>query len=188
MQQLTFVTGNQEKFKIAASVFAKHQIPLEQAAADIDEIQADDGEKIVRDKAEKAFMQLRRPIVVNDDVWEIPGIGGFPGAYMKFVAGWFTPDDFIRLTSHLTDRRIQLKQFIAYQDASQQKIFLNIYTGELLKEPRGNYGNSLQKVISMPGDNGASVAEVYDRGAHALDREVAEGWRNFINWYKKEQI
>ena len=35
-------------------------------------------------------------IVVADTSWSIPSLNGFPGGYMKDVAEWFTPEDFIK--------------------------------------------------------------------------------------------
>jgi XTP/dITP diphosphohydrolase len=183
MRELTFVTGNDEKFRIAQKVFAVRGINLTQQPIDIDEIQSEDAEKIVLDKVAKAYQALQRPVVVNDDSWAFPGLGGFPGPYMKSIVQWFTADDFLRLTSQLSDRRVILTQWIAYQDAYEQKTFEQVYTGTILKEIRGNYGLSFHKLISMPGDDGLSVAEAYDKGVEELDREVAKGWADFVGWY-----
>lgn len=184
MAPLTFATGNSEKFHIAAHVFTAHDITLQQADLDVDEIQSERGEAIVLDKVRRAYQLLQKPVVVNDDCWAILGLKGFPGPYMKSVAHWFTADDFLRLTRTLDDRRVVLTQRIAYKDAEHEKVLALDYEGVLLPEARGNYGTGWQKVITMPGDNGLSVAEAYDNGANVADREVAEGWRAFITWYQ----
>ena len=154
---------------------------------DIDEIQAENSEAVIARKAHDAFAYTRQPVVVSDDSWNIPGLRGFPGPYMKSIDHWFTPQDFINLTKPLSDRRIILVQLLAYQDANIQKIFRKEYTGTLLIEPRGNYGRPLQKVVTMPGDDGLSIAEVYDQAqsVHA-DREVDIGWRDLATWYLQE--
>jgi non-canonical purine NTP pyrophosphatase (RdgB/HAM1 family) len=185
MPELTFVTGNAEKFHIAESVFRHHGITLAQGTFDTPEIQEEDAEKIIVDKVAKAFAAAGKPVVVNDDSWAIPGLRGFPGPYMKSVAHWFSADDFLNLTCSLSDRRVVLSQRIAYKDSKTQKIITLEYTGTLLTEARGSYGTGWQKVITMPGDEGMSVAEMYDRGISGMDREVAEGWQAFIAWYKE---
>lgn len=185
MSDLVFATGNGEKFQIARKTFSIHGIDLKQARLEIDEIQEENPERIVIDKVTKAFQQLGRPVVVNDDTWSIPGLRGFPGPYMKSVSHWFTAEDFLNLTRSLEDRRVVLSQRIAYKDKNTEKVFMLEYTGELLQEARGSYGISWQKVITMPGDNGLSVAEVYDKGIVEEEREVAEGWEQFIAWYEE---
>lgn len=180
---VTFVTGNDEKFAIAAASASAHGFTLEHASLDIDEIQGENSETIALDKAEKAFQILQKPIVINDDSWEIPGLNGFPGPYMKSVSQWFTPQDFINLTRGLEDKRAMLVQFIVYQDESGPHIIRNEFENRLLPEARGSYGNSWQKVVAVPSDNGLSVAEVYDKGVKVRDREVSAGWDRFAQWY-----
>jgi inosine/xanthosine triphosphate pyrophosphatase family protein len=180
--QLIFVTGNREKFEIAEAVSRQYDLNLIQKSVPIDEIQGEESEPIVRHKARTAFNLIGEPLVVSDDFWRIPGLHGFPGPYMKSVAQWFSSEDFLRLTSHLTDRRIILDQSLCYDDGQVQRVFTMSHTGTLLTEARGTYGVSLQKVLSMPGDNGLSVAEAYDQGAEREDREVSVAWRQLFAW------
>ena len=182
MRELFFVTGNTEKFHIAQATCQPLGVALEHVTLDIDEIQGEDSELIIRDKAAKAFSELGRPVVVSDDSWNIPGLRGFPGPYMKSIDHWFTPEDFLNLTRPLQDRRIILIQILAYQDARQQKVFQVEHEATLLSDARGNYGNSLHKVVAMPGDDGLSIAEAYDRGTVHAERDVAAGWRELASW------
>jgi len=182
MRGLFFATGNTEKFDIAQATCQPLGVTLEHVTLDIDEIQGEDSELIIRDKVTKVFSELKRPVVVSDDSWNIPGLRGFPGPYMKSMEHWFTPEDFLNLTQPLQDRRIILIQLLAYQDARQQKVFRVEYEGILLPDARGNYGNSLHKVITMPGDGGLSVAEAYDHGTVHAERDVAAGWRELTRW------
>lgn len=186
MHTILFSTGNTEKFEIAKASCEPLGLQLEQLALDIDEIQAEDGEIVVARKARDAFAAAGKPVVVSDDSWNIPGLRGFPGPYMKSMDHWLTPQDFINLTGPLEDRRIILVQLLAYQDADTYKLFRTEYVGTLLREPRGNYGRPLQKVVTMPGDDGLSIAEVYDQGRlQHENREVGEGWRKLAEWYTK---
>jgi inosine/xanthosine triphosphate pyrophosphatase family protein len=187
MQQLLFSTGNHEKFEIAQATCQPLGLELQMRAMDIDEIQAEDSEVVIARKARDAFAATGQPVVVSDDSWNIPGLRGFPGPYMKSMDYWFTPQDFINLTRPLEDRRIILVQLLAYQDTDTQKIFRREYTGALLTEPRGTYGQPLKKVVTMPGDNGLSIAEVYDQEHRVhTDREVSAGWRDLATWYLQE--
>jgi len=188
MHGLFFTTGNIEKFDIAQAACQQLGVTLERATLDIDEIQGEDAEPIIRDKVQKAFLELKHPVIVSDDSWNIPGLRGFPGPYMKSMDHWFTPDDFLNLTRSLQDRRIILIQMLAYQDARQQKVFRVEHEGTLLPDARGSYGKPLQKIISMPGDHGLSVAEAYDRGTVHVERDVATGWREFATWYSKKEL
>lgn len=184
MPQLTFSTGNSQKFAIAQAACAPLGLDLIQNTFDIDEIQGEDPEVIIRDKAQKAFEHVGGPVIVSDDSWNIPGLNGFPGAYMKSMDHWFRPEDFLNLTRPLEDRRIILIQMLAYQDAEHFRIFRKEYVGELLTEARGT-GKPLQEVVTMPGDKGLSIAEALARAPQHADREVAAGWRELVAWYQQ---
>lgn len=183
MSSLIFATGNKEKFSIAQAACRPHGIELTQQPAEIDEVQSEDLEYIIRRKAEAAFDKFGQPVVVSDDSWSVPALNGFPGPYMKSIDHWFAPQNFLDLMARYDDRRITLIQQLAYHDGSTCRTFRNDYTGHVLGEARGNYGKPLQKVITMPGDNGLSIAEVFDQGISHGDRKVVEGWQAFINWY-----
>lgn len=182
MPPLIFVTGNAEKFEIAQAVCEPLGLRLVQRKLDIDEIQGEDSEVVIRDKVRRAYEIVQQPLVVSDDSWNIPGLNGFPGPYMKSMDHWFTPQDFLNLTRPLKDRRIILLQLLVYQDENRQHVFRQEHTATLLTEAKGSYGKPLQKVVAMPGDEGLSIAEAYDRGTVHADRDVAAGWRRLAAW------
>ena len=157
------VTSNNTKFNLGQKQLEKYDITLVQTAIEIDEIQGEDVEVIIRDKAKKAYTALNKPVIVTDDSWTIPGLGGFPGPYMKSINHWFTPDDFIRLTKDLADRRIYLNQLVAYQDEIETVIFKSDVPGELSKEARGTFGPPIMKVAMLDGDNGLTISQIYDK-------------------------
>lgn len=182
-QEIIYVTGNTEKFDIGNATCRTRGVKLVQGKAEIDEIQSENSETIIRDKAERAYKHFRKPLVVNDVSWEIPAVNGFPGPYMKFVSRWFSPTDWLNLMKPYEDRRIVLVDYIAYQDNEGCRVFRTEYTGNFIREIRGNYGSSLQKVVTMPGDDGRTIAEIYDHKVQHDTREVAASWRSFLDWY-----
>jgi len=184
MHNLHFVTGNEIKFRLADTVCRRFNVNLEQVALDIPEMQADDGEPVARDKALRAFELLQKPVVVTDDSWIIPGLNGFPGPYMKFMNNWFTPEDWLRLTGSLEDRRIILRQIAVYQDADQQKVFTVDIEGLLLDEIRGQSKYSHNTIFSM--DNGEhSDAELDMLGKTGSDHRKTV-WHEVAAWIQEQ--
>ena len=188
MNKLLFATGNNEKFKIAQAFCGPRGIELEMFDTESDEIQAEDPKKIILHKLEEKYrLSDKRPVVVSDDNWDIPGLNGFPGPYMKSVDEWFTPQNMIDLMQHVKNRTIILHQYLAYKDTSQVKIFHTPEYGIILSEPKGNYGKPMQKVISLEADKGLSIAQVYDAGDEHNPARLNEKnivWYKFIDWYK----
>ena len=184
--QLIFATGNTGKFRIAEATSTSYGIKLIQNRLNIDEVQGEDSEYIIRNKAKQAFSILNAPVVVSDDSWSIPGLRGFPGPYMKSMNHWLSPNDFIRLTDQLVDRHIMLIQLLMYQDGRAQKLFRREHTATLLRDARGESGGSLDKIVAMSGDNGCTIAEVYDRDATHVQRDYANEWHTLLDWLRKE--
>lgn len=183
MKQLIFSTTNSDKLAIANSVCKEYGIGLVQNSFDIDEIQGEDGEKIVRDKANKAYDKIKQPVIVSDDSWDMPGLNGFPGAYMKSINHWLNVKDFINLTKGLKDRRVFLIQYLAYKDSETTKIFCFKNEGTLLRRPRGGGPYANHKIISMGGDGGLSIAEVFDSGISHKHRDTGKIWHEFTQWF-----
>lgn len=186
MSDLLFATGNSEKFHLAQVVCAQHGITLIQQATDVDEIQAEDKDPVIRDKAQKVFDIVKQPVVVTDDWWEVPALNGFPGPYMKSIDIWFKPEHWIDIMQNQTDRRIIGTLQLGYQDANGFKVFRHSIQGTIGSEVRGDYGRPLQKVVMLDGDNGLTISEVYDRKLNHEDRDALGGWKEFIEWYKSK--
>lgn len=184
MNKLVFCSGNVEKFSNARLVCELYGIDLEQAELSIDEIQSEDGDKIISDKLDKAYAILKKPVIVSDDSWEISGLNGFPGPYMKSINHWFTTQDLLNLTSQLEDRSVYLIQRLGFKNENVTKFFTSKTKGTILRQSRGEYGVASHKLISMDGDNGLTIAEVYDKGLDTVEREIAGSWHEFIEWYK----
>lgn len=189
MHTLACATTNAQKFGTGQAWFKKYGIDLQQVIIEIDEIQGEDPDIIIRDKARRAFENLGKPVVVTDDTWNIPGLKGFPGPYMKAINYWFTPEDFVRLTKDLPDRRIILHQYIAYQDEYETVVFSKDISGTLATEPRGKLGPTNAKVAIFDADNGKTMAKIYDAGAEhdpARLKRRGDAWDDMARWYAEK--
>ncbi len=187
MNTVYFATSNQEKMLIAQSVCSKFDVKVEQARVDIDEIQGEDPVVIVKDKARRAYEVLSKPVVVSDDSWDIPALGGFPGPYMKSINHWFKPDDFLRLMNGIEDRSIILHQLLAYYDESTLKVFSNDIHGKIIDEPRGRNDRSPNMAVTVLDlDSGKTIAEVFELGQEAVVERYQtrpDVWHSFVNWF-----
>ncbi|HVS58790.1 MAG TPA: non-canonical purine NTP pyrophosphatase [Candidatus Saccharimonadales bacterium] len=184
MKQLLFVTSNDHKVLTAKHVCKQFDISVTRHNLDLQEIQSISGETIAKHKAHQAFDLLKQPLVVTDDTWEIPGLNGFPGPYMKYVNQWFTPTDFLRLTKPLKDRRIILHQIICYQDSSGQKIFTHPVEGILLAEARGVSSYPIFTIVSFDGGKHSS-AEINSAGYTAINNHYT-AWHPLCEWLSRK--
>ena len=184
---LYFATGNKEKLLLAQTVCAKFGIKVEQAVIEIDEIQGENPMVIVEDKVRRAYGGLSKPVAVSDDSWDIPALRGFPGPYMKSINKWFRPEDFIRLMNGVNNRAVILHQYLAYYDGVNLSIFKNDIEGIITDKPRGeNEQTPCMTVTVLNGDNGQTMAEVYEQGKEAVERRYLQSsdvWHKFVKQY-----
>ncbi len=189
MKAIHFATTNQEKIQIAQTICSTADIVVNSVALEIDEIQGEDPEAIVRDKAQRAYEQLGMPVVVSDDSWDIRALRGFPGAYMKSINYWFRPDDFLRLMNGVEDRRITLHQHLAYTDGNVTRVFKNDITGKIIEQARGeNKKSPSMTITALDTDDGKTLAEVFEQNPEAIalrGNSRPDVWHEFINWYNK---
>jgi XTP/dITP diphosphohydrolase len=183
MADFAFVTSNDHKVMTAKAVCDELGLTFERINMDLLEIQSDDAAAIARHKVEQAYEELKSPVAVTDDSWLIPGLNGFPGPYMKYINQWFRPQDFLNLTKDLEDRRIIMRQVIAYKDAQNEKVFAADIEATLLKEVRGQSVIPHFAVISFDGGK-HSVAESEADGVMAVSQK-ANAWHQLGEWLRQ---
>lgn len=187
MSTFLFATGNDMKFRSAAAVCKQFGVTLEQLRIDVPEMQAENGEQVAQDKALRVYEMVQKPVIISDDSWIIPGLGGFPGPFMKSINKWFSPEDWLRLTSSLTDRRVVLKQIVVYQDERGQKLFFKDIDGVLLKEIRGQDSSASNTIVSLDGGK-TSVAEMANTKATLADINARTSWHELCEWLVENHI
>lgn len=182
MKKILLATGNQRKINEAMAACGMFDIVVEKVKLEIDEIQSKDPQKISKEKAESAYSMVKSPVVVTDTFWNIPALNGFPGAYMKDVAEWFGPEDFLNLLKNKEDKRISFTESITYKDESQIKIFSKEFWGKFADKQKGS-GNSIE-VVAQFGDR--TIGESRDLGKLSHDPKDYI-WYEFAEWFSKQQ-
>ncbi len=180
MKSITLVTGNSRKLGEARLALKDFDIAVENKQFEIDEIQAKDPIIIAEHKAKEAFRLTGEPVVVTDTSWDIPALNGFPGGYMKDVANWFSPSDFINLLKDYSDKTICFTETICYQDSSQTKTFSQRFAGKLADHPRGT-GNSIDQLAEF---DGFTIGERQQQGRFSHDPKEYV-WYKFAEWYSE---
>lgn len=185
-KKLYCATGNTQKFTLGKIAFDEQGVDLEQVFIEVDEIQGEDPEAIVTDKARKAFAAVGSPVIVSDDSWSIPALNGFPGAYMKSMNHWLEPTDFLNLMSDKKDRMIYLDQYLAYIDDEGIVIFNKRLHGVVTSSPRGETGPSIMRIVELE-DDGMTIAEMFEAGLANRKNAKRDAWSDAARWFSSRQ-
>lgn len=185
MKTIIFVTGNKRKIQEAENTLNPLDIKVSATTVDIDEIQHNDAVEIAKAKARSAYEIVHQPVVVQDTSWSIPALSGFPAGYMKDVAEWWQPEDWITIMARHGDKTINCHEHVVYFDGEELHHFEHTYPGNFVNEPKGEWGNSIEKVVCLYGDR--TLAEMHDATGIASAGETLHHWQEFGKWYSKRQ-
>jgi len=159
MKTILFATTNDRKIREAQAACKQFGIIIKQIKLDIDEIQSHNPQIIAKRKAQTAYSLIQKPVVITDTYWNIPALRGFPGGYMKDIAKWFRPEDFLSLVKNKSDKRISFTESIVYKDRNRAKMFSKEFWGVFSDKPKGS-GNSIEQVAEF---NGYTIGERRDQ-------------------------
>lgn len=102
------------------------------------EIQSNNLDEIVLDKAVKAFKDTMRPVIVEHTGLMLRGFGELPGGLTQLFWDSLGADQFATFFAHTGSAEVIAKTVIAYCDGRQIKTFVGEIDGQIVDPPRGN--------------------------------------------------
>ncbi len=159
-KKVFFVTGNQNKVKIAQSALGNLGIEVEQLAMDTPEIQSADAEEVAKYSVRYAAEKAGKAVVKADFGMCIPALKGFPGPFVKFINKWLTSDQFAGLYKDQADRKAYFIDALAYCKPGDEPVCFTTKTyGVLVDAARGNNGNMVDGLF-IPDGMEKTIAEL----------------------------
>ena len=143
------------------------------------EIQTDDIEKLVEDKAIKAFQSLGRPLVIEHTGISIDKIRGLPGGLTQMFWDTLQADAFALLFGTPPGNRTIAKTTLAYCDGRGIFKFSGEIEGEIIDKPRGDRHFQWDTVF-VPRGKSLTFAELGLRKNEISMRKDAV--YKFLNW------
>ena len=162
--KLTFATTNTDKFNKAVSNLKPFNITLTQEKLHLEEMQTHDGLAITKHKAQQAYDLLGKPVLVNDDTWEIPALNGFPATAMKLCNHFLKADDWLRLMAGVNDRSIYLISHYAFHDGQTIHTSTQKYQRYFLDQKQGEHPGAPHLTVVARSGHNTSVAQDISSG------------------------
>lgn len=130
------MTGNPHKVDEVASFFSGIA-QIEQVDCEIPELRHDDVRSVARAKAETAWDQLRRPLIVDDTGFFVPALNGFPGTCAAYCMKTIGNGGILKLLDREADRSAYFETAIAYASPEGIEVFTGRIDGIITGAPRG---------------------------------------------------
>lgn len=148
--ELTFVTTNPAKFRIAETALAPYGIVLRQEAQETPEIQSLDVCEVATFSAAYMLEKLQRPLIVTDAGVGIQALNGFPGALLKFL-NTLSAHDILNLMSAHINRTALMQECLAYAVPGQPiRTFLSEQPATLAWQAEGK-GTHIEQLLIPEG-------------------------------------
>ena len=137
MDTLTFITANTEK---AVQLRRHLDFPVAHKKLDIYEIQSLDLEEIARHKAQEAYKQVEKPVLVEDTSLIFNALNLLPGPLIKWFLTSLNNEGLCTLLDSYKDRSAVAEVCFALYDGSEVRIFKGEAKGTISKVPKGEQG------------------------------------------------
>ncbi|MEW6603880.1 MAG: XTP/dITP diphosphatase [Thermoproteota archaeon] len=174
-----FASTNQNKFREVQSILAALNISVDFAQIGLIEIQSDSLEEIVREKAKSAYMQVNRPVIVEDDGLFIEALKGFPGQYSSHAYKTIGNEGILKLLAGSTNRNASFRSLIAFYDGDHLSISEGRVDGRISEKiTEGGWGYD---PIFIPAGTDLTFAQSNENKNRYSHRKKALD--NFARWY-----
>lgn len=179
MKKICFVTGNKGKLAEVELILG---IKLENISLNLDEIQDVDIENIVRKKAQDAYLQIKKPLIVDDGGVYFEAWNGFPGPLVKFIDKAGGIDLILKMLKNEKNRNILLKAAIGYHDGNEIHVFTGEIKAKIAQEPYGLNGWSWDTIF-IPKPYNKTMAELTDKEKNDIShrRKALEKLKKYLN-------
>jgi XTP/dITP diphosphohydrolase len=144
-----FVTSNVNKWREAERILGR---PVERVELELDELQAENVSAVALAKARLAHQRLKRPVIVEDAGFELRGLGGFPGPYIKYWERQGGLESLCRAADGLGDRRVRAVCALGVCSDERCEVVEGAVEGTLALHPRGTSGFGWDAVFVPQGE------------------------------------
>ncbi|MEO8784714.1 MAG: non-canonical purine NTP pyrophosphatase, partial [Candidatus Saccharimonadales bacterium] len=124
---------------------------------DLDEIQTMDNEALVRDKLQRAYDVLKRPVIVEDVAAGLDSLGGLPGPFFKFFYQEMGAKCLLRLSKE-PNEKMTATCTTGFYDGQIMLLSSGVLHGTVV-EPRGTNGFGFDSVI-VPDGHSRTMAQM----------------------------
>ncbi len=151
-ESIYLVTGNDDKYNIALSIFKEYDLELDRINIDTPEIQSLRVEDVSLYSCSYAYDKANSIVITSDVGYYIKSLNGFPGPYLKDVNKMLSSSDILKMMEDIKDREIILKECITVMGPNiETKQFICEDIAKIALESYGE-GSTFDKIVILGND------------------------------------
>ena len=175
------VSSNPDKVREVAEFFG-NTLEVTHVSLDIPELRSDDVTEISRQKAHYAFDRLLSPLIVDDTVFCIDALKGFPGPYAAYVLHTIGNAGILKILRDVENRNAHFTTAIAFADSDGIRVFSGTVGGRIVTIPRGREGFGYDPIFEI---GGRTLAEFPIEEKNKISHR-AVALTSFRDWFMQE--
>lgn len=192
MKKVIFATGNKGKVHSMRRHLkrANVDIKLVQKALNLLEPQAETATEVAKTKARQAYQQLGCPVLVDDSSFHIAALGGFPGAFIKYMLTTIGISGIMEFMQGKTDRSAYFLSSLVYIDEQgdeyifEDEPYHGVITEEIDDYDSETSWSELYKIFIPKGSNKV-LARMTDTDKAEIDKKQGHSsYEEFCLWIK----
>lgn len=183
--KIRFITKNDHKVKEVNQIFDGIGVEVIASKHEINEIQTEDVNSLVRDKLLKAFKIVGRPVFVEHTGLYISSLNEFPGGLTQIFWDKLKADKFSSLLGKGENTKVVAKTIIGYCDSMKIHLFEGSINGNITSEPAGNRDFQWDCVF-VPDGESETFSEMGPRKNEISMRKIA--FDKFKDFLRKENF
>lgn len=170
--ELRLLTKNEHKLREFQALFKPQGHTILGANFSIDEIQTEDMQALVRDKAAKAFARVKRPIMVDHTGLQFDFLNGLPGGLTEIFWNRLQNQRLAEIVGKSPRPEATALTLLAFCDGKQIHVFEGKISGKIAREPRGPEGFQWDPIF-IPNGFSETFAEMGDKKNEISMRKLA---------------
>lgn len=151
--ELRFMTKNADKFRELQELIDPSKYTLIEDRTEINELQTENMDVLVRDKVLKAFEIIRRPLIVDHTGLEFDWLDGFPAGLTSVFYDKVKAKGFARIIGKSPNPKVTAVTVIGFCDGKQIHSFEGRLRGVIAEDIRGTEGFQWDYVFIPDGYN-----------------------------------
>jgi XTP/dITP diphosphohydrolase len=153
MLQIRFPSRNAFKIQEVQTILGGSDVEVVPVPINLEELQTEDTNNLVKDKAMKAFEKIGRPLFVEHTGLYLDYMNGLPGGLTQIFWDKLQADKFSQLFGSSPANSVVAKTIIGYLDGKQFFSFEGEIHGTISSEPKGNRDFQWDCVFTPDGYN-----------------------------------
>ena len=185
MKSIVFVSSNESKFYEVKSLLKSFNIHVKFIKKNLIEPQVESMEVIAMSKSQHAYLEISKPLIVEDDGLFIDKLSGFPGPYSAFVFKTIGNLGIMKLMEKTSCRHALFRSVFAFHDGKNSLTFSGETVGTIARNAtKGGWGYD---PIFIPENSQLTYGALETIGQKGKFSHRAIALRKLAEWFDRRR-